>query len=113
MNARDMGFKILLVSQFTLHAIIKSNRPDFHASMEPGTAKALFESFVSRVKTEHSLPADNIDMVEAGTFGANMQVSLINDGPVTIQIDSQEIGFKRKVQRKKGKKAGAAAAEKP
>jgi D-tyrosyl-tRNA(Tyr) deacylase len=74
---------VLLVSQFTLHAQLKGNKPDFHRAMKPELSKPFWETFVERVKASHKgLP------VQTGTFGAKMSVSLVNDGPVTIVLDS-------------------------
>ena len=74
---------VLLVSQFTLHAQLKGNKPDFHRAMKPELSKPFWERFVQRVTQAHkNLP------VQTGVFGAKMDVSLINDGPVTIELDS-------------------------
>ncbi|MCB0317617.1 MAG: D-tyrosyl-tRNA(Tyr) deacylase [Bdellovibrionales bacterium] len=78
----DINGEILCVSQFTLYADTrKGNRPGFSESMEPEKASELFNLFVSELK---ELGANK---VETGQFGAYMQVELVNDGPVTIQID--------------------------
>lgn len=90
-SAKSQGLEVLLVSQFTLHAILKGNKPDFHAAMSPATAETFFDEFVASVRAKHASP----DKVQMGKFGANMQVELINDGPVTIRIDSDEAGFKK------------------
>lgn len=80
----DVQGGILVVSQFTLYASTKKgNRPGFTASAEPNAAKSLYEYFVNKVE---SLTARK---VETGTFGAMMEVELVNDGPVTILMDSQ------------------------
>lgn len=74
---------VLLISQFTLFATLKGNKPDFHHAMGPTTAKPFWEAFVKKVKALHkSGPC------EEGVFGAKMDVRLCNDGPVTIQLDS-------------------------
>lgn len=80
----DFGGDTLIVSQFTLHASTKKgNRPSFIRSASPERALALYEQFIERYKI-------NVDgKVETGIFGEDMQVSLINDGPVTIWIDSK------------------------
>ncbi len=82
----DIGGGILLVSQFTLHADCrKGRRPSFIKALHPGKSEALFNEFVSRVRTVAP------GKVETGIFGAMMNVSLVNDGPVTIWIDTQEM----------------------
>ncbi|MDK2971468.1 MAG: D-aminoacyl-tRNA deacylase [Candidatus Sumerlaeota bacterium] len=84
----DVQGGILLVSQFTLYADIrKGRRPSFTRSLEPEAAKALYAKFVARVREVYSSGP-----VESGVFGAMMQVRLVNDGPVTIWLDSDEIG---------------------
>lgn len=79
----EIGAGILIVSQFTLHASTrKGNRPSYIRAARPEKAVPLYEDFVEAVR-ETGLE------VATGVFGADMQVSLINDGPVTIWIDSQ------------------------
>ena len=97
-------FGLLLVSQFTLHGVLKGNRPDFHRSMEPVRAEKMFNDFVEACRVKHT-------KVETGRFGAMMEVSLVNDGPVTIVLDSQEIGFKRKIKIDNGDSRGKNAPE--
>ncbi|HQO50314.1 MAG TPA: D-aminoacyl-tRNA deacylase [Bacteroidales bacterium] len=76
--------ELLVVSQFTLHASTKKgNRPSYIKAARPETAIPLYERFVKQLETETNRP------VLTGTFGAMMQVSLVNDGPVTIFIDSK------------------------
>ncbi len=83
-NCRDINGEILVVSQFTLHASVKKgNRPSYIHAAKPETAIPLYERFLYLMKQEYR------GKVEAGEFGANMQVKLINDGPVTIIIDSK------------------------
>lgn len=80
----EAGGDVLVVSQFTLQASTKKgNRPSFIAAARPETAVPLYESFVERLALEIGRP------VPTGRFGADMQVSLVNDGPVTIVIDSK------------------------
>lgn len=74
----------LVVSQFTLHASTqKGNRPGFFRAAPPSQAIPLYELFLEQLATTSGVP------VRSGVFGADMQVSLINDGPVTIWIDSK------------------------
>ena len=80
----DMGGGILVVSQFTLLASTKKgNRPSFSRSARPETAIPLYEQFLRRLAADFGQP------VAAGEFGADMKVSLVNDGPVTIILDSK------------------------
>ena len=95
-SAKDNGYGVLLVSQFTLHAVLKGNKPDFHMSMVPDQASTCFDEFVKRVEMEYGKK----EAVETGIFGAKMEVDLVNDGPVTLILDSQEIGIKRRVSKK-------------
>ena len=75
---------IIVVSQFTLHASTKKgNRPSFLRSAAPALSEPLYEAFCAALETETGKP------VGRGIFGANMKVALVNDGPVTISIDSR------------------------
>lgn len=80
----DCGGNILAVSQFTLFASIKKgNRPSWARAANPDTSSAMFDRFVQQLASDLGRP------VPTGSFGADMQVHLINDGPVTIFIDSK------------------------
>lgn len=80
----DVGGEFLVISQFTLHASTKKgNRPSYIKSARPEIAEPLYEQFMERLWMESHLP------VKSGKFGADMKVQLINDGPVTILIDSK------------------------
>lgn len=84
LSLREIGGRCLVVSQFTLHASTKKgNRPSYTRAARPEEARPLYEKFLARLKTDSGAE------VEAGVFGANMEVSLINDGPVTIWMDSK------------------------
>lgn len=83
-SVQDVGGGILVVSQFTLFASTKKgNRPSFSRSARPERALPLYEQFLRRLAADFGRP------VAAGEFGADMDVSLNNDGPVTIIIDSK------------------------
>ena len=81
----DVGGELLLISQFTLYANCKKgNRPSFIDAGAPDEANALYEYIIERCK-------ERVNVVERGEFGADMEVSLLNDGPFTIVLDSSEI----------------------
>ena len=80
----DMEGEILIVSQFTLHASTKKgNRPSYIKASKPGIAIPLYEKMIKQLSTDLGKP------VSTGEFGADMKVELLNDGPVTIVIDSK------------------------
>lgn len=80
----DTGGEALVVSQFTLYAATrKGNRPSFVAAARPEEAEPLYRFFIDRLREELGRP------VATGRFGADMQVALTNDGPVTIAIDTR------------------------
>lgn len=82
----DKQFEILVVSQFTLFASTKKgNRPSFTKSAEPSYAKKLYNSFINDI----GLLYDN-EKVQSGVFGADMKIELLNDGPVTLYIDTKD-----------------------
>lgn len=82
-NIKDVQGEILVVSQFTLYANCeRGNRPDFINAAKPELANELYEYFKQLVVKE-------IGTVESGIFGADMKVSLLNDGPVTIDLESE------------------------
>ena len=84
----DVSGEIIVVSQFTLHAKTKKgNRPSYINAAKPELAIPLYEKFTNFLKKESGLN------VYTGKFGADMKVSLINDGPVTIILDSKEKNF--------------------
>lgn len=83
LSLKDVNGKLLIVSQFTLYANCKEgNRPSFVEAAKPDVAIPLYEYFVSECKKI-------IPVVETGIFGADMKVELLNDGPVTIIMDSK------------------------
>ena len=82
LSVTDVGGGVIVVSQFTLCAAYrKGNRPDYLAAARPEQAIPLYEDFVSRMRAY-------VSEVSTGRFGADMQVELVNDGPVTMQLDS-------------------------
>ncbi len=84
LSVRDINGDILVVSQFTLHAgTRKGNRPSYIRAARPETAIPLYDQFVRKMEAETG------KQVKTGEFGAMMEVSLINDGPVTILIDTK------------------------
>ena len=86
LSFKDIDGKMLLVSQFTLYADVrKGNRPSFVKALPGKESKPLFDLFVS--KMEEKLPGK----IEKGIFGADMKVTIVNDGPFTILLDSQEL----------------------
>lgn len=84
LSVLETGGEILLVSQFTLHASTKKgNRPSYIKAARPETAIPIYEKFIRELSDLLGKP------IKTGTFGADMKVSLINDGPVTIWMDSK------------------------
>lgn len=83
-SVQDIGGQILVISQFTLFASTKKgNRPSYLRSARPDVAIPLYEQFLARLAQDLGRP------VQTGEFGADMQVNLTNDGPVTILIDTK------------------------
>ena len=84
LSVKDINGDIIVVSQFTLHANTKKgNRPTFIKAAKPEVAIPLYEKFIAQLETDMEKP------IQTGEFGANMEVKLTNDGPVTITIDSK------------------------
>ncbi|CAN5303342.1 D-aminoacyl-tRNA deacylase [soil metagenome] len=89
-SLRDVAGGVLAVSQFTLYADArKGRRPSYTAAMPPADARILYENFVERLRAAHT------GATATGVFGADMKVALLNDGPVTIWLDSDEMGWSR------------------
>jgi len=82
LNLETTGGRILVISQFTLYADLKSRRPGFTEAARPDTAIPLYELFIDECKSAGFT-------VETGEFGAMMNVSSVNDGPVTILFDTE------------------------
>ena len=84
LSVKEINGDVIVVSQFTLHASTKKgNRPSYIKASKPDIAVPLYESFVQQMELELG------KKVQTGRFGADMKVSLVNDGPVTIIIDSK------------------------
>lgn len=85
-SVTDLKLQVLLVSQFTLYARTgKGAKPDFHLSMKADQSREFYQKFLERMR--QLLPGP--EQVQDGKFGAMMQVGIVNDGPVTIILDSQ------------------------
>jgi D-tyrosyl-tRNA(Tyr) deacylase len=84
-SVMDVAGEVLLISQFTLHASTKKgNRPSYIKAARPEVAIPLYENFIHNLESELGKP------IGTGEFGADMKVALVNDGPVTILIDSKD-----------------------
>ena len=85
LSLADVSGEVLVVSQFTLYADCKhGNRPSFTQAGAPDAARALYERFCEMVRAD-------LGQVQTGRFGADMQVSLVNDGPFTIWLDTEQL----------------------
>ncbi|MCR5508160.1 MAG: D-tyrosyl-tRNA(Tyr) deacylase [Lachnospiraceae bacterium] len=89
LSLSDVNGELLIVSQFTLYADCKKgNRPSFVKAGSPAEAESLYEYVISKCR-------ETVGRVETGEFGAEMQVSLVNEGPFTIILDSDELNGKQ------------------
>lgn len=85
LSLADVGGELLIVSQFTLYADCRrGNRPGFTGAGAPDEANRLYEYFMEQCRSR-------VDKVEHGSFGADMKVELVNDGPFTLMLDSREL----------------------
>ena len=85
LSLQDVSGELLLISQFTLYADCrKGNRPSFTKAGTPELAEELYEYIISECRKQ-------VPSVQTGSFGANMKISLFNDGPFTIVVDSEEL----------------------
>ena len=85
LSLADVGGSLLLISQFTLYADCKKgNRPSFVKAGAPDMAEHLYEHFMERCR-------NYVDVVEKGQFGADMKVELLNDGPFTLMLESEQL----------------------
>jgi D-tyrosyl-tRNA(Tyr) deacylase len=84
-GVKEKNYEILIVSQFTLFSFLKGNKPDFHKAMDGEVATKFFDKFVEVLQKKY-----DSDKVQTGAFGQYMKVSLVNDGPVTINWEYPE-----------------------
>jgi len=88
-NVKDIDGELLCVSQFTLMAnTVKGNKPDYHRAMAPELSRAMYATVLQKLGSYHD-PAK----IKDGRFGAMMNVSLTNDGPVTFTLDSRKFEY--------------------
>ncbi|CAK9297523.1 unnamed protein product [Gordionus sp. m RMFG-2023] len=85
-NVVENEYEILSLSQFTLHATLKGRKPDFHKSMAADLSKELYQYLLNKLRNLYSA-----EKIKEGVFGAYCQVNIVNDGPVTILLDSKNI----------------------
>ncbi|KXS20034.1 D-tyrosyl-tRNA deacylase [Gonapodya prolifera JEL478] len=87
-GVRDIGGEVLCVSQFTLHARLnKGTKPDFSRAMKTAQAREFYETFLAKLRSLY-----DPEKIKDGVFGAMMSVEIVNDGPVTLVIDSRKEG---------------------
>jgi D-tyrosyl-tRNA(Tyr) deacylase len=85
LDVKEINGEVMIVSQFTLHASTKKgNRPSFIKAARPEQAIPLYEYFIQQMNIELGKP------IATGSFGADMKITLLNDGPVTIMMDTKE-----------------------
>jgi len=95
LSLTDINGEALIVSNFTLCADCRrGNRPDFFGAAKPDSAIPLYERFVSNIRA-----AIGNDKVQTGEFGADMKIALVNDGPVTISIDHEQLTAPKKASK--------------
>jgi len=94
LSAMKVGADILVVSNFTLYANLSSRRPDFLQSMKYEPAKKLYEYFLDKMQKEADSLREDGDLpvrVFPGVFGGDMKVEIVNDGPITIVVDTDQL----------------------
>mmetsp|Transcript_28283 Transcript_28283/g.45499 ORF Transcript_28283/g.45499 Transcript_28283/m.45499 type:complete len:230 (+) Transcript_28283:78-767(+) len=106
-SVMDAGLEVLVVSQFTLYCKLKGNKPDFHAAMKSSKSKPMYEGFLDLASRTYQN-----DRIFGGKFGAMMMVSLVNDGPVTIEICSDGVNHVPSKNKDKRKGASASSSQK-
>ncbi|OBZ90323.1 D-tyrosyl-tRNA(Tyr) deacylase 1 [Choanephora cucurbitarum] len=88
-GVKDAGLELLCVSQFTLQGTTtKGNKPDFHRAMKTEPAKAMYQQFLSKLGKAY-----DPTKIQDGVFGAMMLVDIVNDGPVTLELDSRKFTY--------------------
>jgi len=92
-SVKDSNLEILCVSQFTLQCILKGNKPDFHEAMAGDQSKIMYDQFLEDMKKNY-----DASKIKNGVFGAHMVVSIDNDGPVTIEVNSPPPKQSKKVK---------------
>ncbi|XP_069173695.1 D-aminoacyl-tRNA deacylase [Procambarus clarkii] len=85
LSVKDAGLEVLTISQFTLYCELKGNKPDYRHAMGGEAAQEFYADFCTQLCKQYKS-----DKVQDGKFGAMMQVNILNDGPVTINIDSPQ-----------------------
>lgn len=85
-SVKDEKLEILCVSQFTIYHRLKGNKPDFHLAMQGPDAQKLYNSFLQKLEVGYLT-----GKIKDGKFGAIMQVHIVNDGPVTLEIESPKL----------------------
>jgi len=87
-SARSLALPLLVISQFTLHASLKSPKPDWKGAAGADAARGLFDALLAALRAEHGAAR-----VQTGVFGAMMSVALVNEGPCTVALDSKNRAF--------------------
>ncbi|KAJ1666831.1 D-tyrosyl-tRNA(Tyr) deacylase [Coemansia sp. RSA 1646] len=107
-GTQELGLEVLCISQFTLYGkTTKGTKPDFHEAMKSNGSRQFFDDFVERLGQLYDR-----SKIATGEFGAMMQVSLVNDGPVTLQLDSRKFTYDKPDPALAEKLAAKAAAKK-
>jgi len=84
-SVKDAGLEILCVSQFTLYGSLSKDKPSFHNAMRANESREMYLTFLNRLKQEYIE-----DRIKDGVFGEKMIVNIVNDGPVTLELDSRK-----------------------
>jgi len=92
-SVKDCNLEVLCVSQFTLQCVLKGNKPDFHEAMAGEQSKIMYDKFLDDMKKNY-----DPEKIKNGVFGAHMVVSIDNDGPVTIEVNSPPPKQSKKVK---------------
>merc|ERR1712098_716370 len=93
-SAKDLGLEVLCVSQFTLYHVMKGNKPDFHLAMGGDQSKLFYQEFLGEMNKAYKE-----EKIKNGVFGAMMEVELVNDGPVTLELEA--LNSKKQSENKK------------